>query len=62
VIWRTVVLAAYLGVPLACCIAWGGWAWFMFFAVWGLVWFGFSIVWGWALRARRQLMKQSTSG
>jgi hypothetical protein len=62
VVWRSVFLAVYLGVPLACCVAWGGWAWFMFFAVWGVVWFGFSIFWGWALRARRQLMKQSTSG
>jgi hypothetical protein len=61
-VWRSVVLAAYLGLPLAGSIAWGGWVWFMLFAVWGLVWFGFSIFWRWALRARRQIMKQSTSG
>lgn len=61
-IWRTVVLAVYLGLPLAGSIAWGGWAWFFLFAVWGLVWFGFSMFWGWALRARRAVMKQSTSG
>jgi hypothetical protein len=62
VIWRSLLLGAYLGLPLAGCIAWGGWVWFMLFAVWGLVWFGFSIFWRWALRARSQLMKQSTSG
>jgi hypothetical protein len=62
VVWRSFVLAAYIGLPLAGSIAWGGWAWFMLFAVWGLVWFGFSIFWRWALRARRAIMKQSTSG
>jgi hypothetical protein len=62
VVWRTAVLAAYIGLPLACCIAWGGWAWFLLFAVWGLVWFGFSLFWGWAQRARREVLKRSTSG
>lgn len=61
-VWRTILLAAYLGLPLAGCIAWGGWAWFVLFAVWGLVWFGFSVFWGWALRLRRQAMKRATSG
>jgi len=56
VIWRTVLVAAYIGIPLAGCIAWGGWAWLVLFVVWGLVWFGFSLFWGWALRARAALL------
>jgi hypothetical protein len=55
-IWRALVVVAYVGIPLACCIAWGGWAWFLFFAVWGFVWFGFSIFWDWAQRARAALL------
>ena len=61
-IWRILTLAVYIGLPLAGCIAWGGWAWFLLFLVWGVVWFGFSVFWGWALRARRDLLRKSTSG
>lgn len=60
-VWRTAVLTAYIGVPLACCIAWGGWAWLLLFAVWGVVWFGFSLFWGWAQRARHALMQPPPS-
>jgi hypothetical protein len=60
--WRLVVIAVYIGVPLAGCIAWGaGWAWLLLFAVWGLVWFGFSIFWDWALRLRRVLLQPPSS-
>jgi hypothetical protein len=63
VIWRSVLVAAYIGIPLAGYLAWGGigWAWLMFFAVWGIVWFGFSAVWAWALRVRRVLLQRPTS-
>ena len=59
--WRTALLAVYIGLPLACCIAWGGWAWFAFFAVWALVWFGFAVFWDRAQRARRALQQRPTS-
>jgi len=59
--WRSLVAAAYIGIPLACSIAWGGWAWYMFFAVWWLVWSGFSLFSGWALRARAALLRPESS-
>jgi len=62
VIWRSVVIAVYIGIPLAGCIAWGGgWAWLVLFAVWGLVWLGFSLFWGWALRVRHALLQRPSS-
>jgi len=61
VVWRSVVAAAYIGVPLAGCIAWGGWVWLVLFAVWALVWFGFSSFWAWAIRARRSHLQPPTS-
>lgn len=63
VIWRSVVVAVYIGIPLAGYFAWGGigWAWLILFAVWGLVWLGFSVFWSWALRVRRTLLHREES-
>ncbi len=61
-IWRSVVVAAYIGIPLAGFLVWGsGWAWLVLFAVWGIVWFGFSILWAWAIRMRHILLHRPSS-
>jgi len=63
VIWRAVLLALYVGLGIVFGVVLGGGAAVLvFFAVWGGVWLGFSLFWGWAQRARRGLLKRSTSG
>jgi len=63
VIWRTIVLGAYVAVGLVFGLVFGGgWVVIMFFAVWGFVWLGFSQFWAWADNARRALLRRSTSG
>jgi hypothetical protein len=63
VIWRSALLAAYIGLGIVFgVVLGGGWVVLFFFTVWGGVWLGFSLFWGWADRARSALMKRSTSG
>jgi hypothetical protein len=62
VIWRSVVVAVYIAIPLTGYLLWdGGSAWLMLFAAWGIVWFGFSALWARALRVRRVLLQRPSS-
>jgi hypothetical protein len=62
VIWRSIVVAAYIGFALVCSFVFGGGpVILLFFAVWGAVWLLFSLFWRWADDTRRGLQKRPTS-
>jgi hypothetical protein len=59
VIWRSIVVAAYVGWALTCTFAFGGGLTILaLFAVWGGVWLAFSLFWRWAEGTRRQLLRR----
>jgi hypothetical protein len=62
VIWRSVVVALYIGLGLFFGVVCGGGPIVLaFFAVWGLVWGGFSLFWRWADETRRRLVQTPAS-
>lgn len=62
-IWRTALLAVYIGLGMLFGVVLrGGTVVLALFAVWGGFWLGFSLFWRWAQRVRHELLKRSTSG
>ena len=59
VIWRSALVAVYVGLGLVFGLALGGgWVVIVFFAVWGGVWLGFSLFWAWMQAARNALLRK----
>jgi hypothetical protein len=62
VIWRSVVVAAYVACALVFSFVFGGGTVVLaFFAVWGLVWLVFSLFWAWADGVRCRLLRPPSS-
>ena len=58
-VWRSVLLTAYIALAFVFGFALGGGVWVVvFFAVWGGVWLGFSLFWGWMQAARAALLRK----
>jgi hypothetical protein len=59
VIWRSIVVACYVGWALTCSFVFGGGLTVLaFFGVWAAVWVAFSLFWRWGEGQRRALWRR----